>query len=147
MVEDGKLVGDHLDQQAVVEPAPQNLRDGAALGAPVRVGMRSYVPRSRITLLEQGTHLGLGSCAPLLLRCSRNGHGRLTTIDVDAEAGYLIGEPWASVIDRRTGSSIDVLAGLSNVDMFLHDSLHTYDYETKKKRTTLRSSRTWTPKQ
>ena len=39
--------------------------------------------------------------------CCKNGHGRLTTIDIDADAGYLIAEPWASVIDRRTGSSVD----------------------------------------
>ena len=79
--------------------------------------------------METGTHLGLGSCiiAAALLR---NGHGRLTTIDVDADAGYLITEPWASVIDRRIGSSVDELASLRDVGMFLHDSLHTYEYET-----------------
>jgi Methyltransferase domain len=81
-------------------------------------------------VVETGTHLGLGSCA-IAAALLRNGHGRLTTIDVDPEAGYLIGEPWASVIDRRTGSSIDVLAELNEVDMFLHDSLHTYDYEAR----------------
>ncbi len=81
-------------------------------------------------VVETGTHLGLGSCA-IAAALLRNGHGRLTTIDVDPEAGYLIGEPWASVIDRRTGSSIDVLAELNDVDMFLHDSLHTYDYEAR----------------
>lgn len=81
-------------------------------------------------VVETGTHLGLGSCV-IAAALLRNGHGRLTTVDVDAEAGYLIGQPWASVIDRRTGSSIDVLGTLSGVDMFLHDSLHTYDYETK----------------
>ncbi len=81
-------------------------------------------------VVETGTHLGLGSCA-LAAALLRNGHGRLTTIDIDPEAGYLIGEPWASVIDRRTGSSIEVLADLDEVDIFLHDSLHTYDYESK----------------
>ena len=81
-------------------------------------------------VVETGTHLGLGSCA-IAAALLRNGHGRLTTIDIDPEAGYLIGEPWSSVIDCRTGSSIDVLAELSDVDMFLHDSLHTYDYETR----------------
>jgi Methyltransferase domain len=81
-------------------------------------------------VVETGTHLGLGSCA-IAAALLRNGHGRLTTIDIDAEAGYLIGEPWAEVIDRRTGSSIDILAELADVDMFLHDSLHTYDYEAK----------------
>jgi hypothetical protein len=80
-------------------------------------------------VVETGTHLGLGSSA-IAAALLRNGHGRLTTIDVDPDAGYLIGEPWASVIDRRTGSSIEVLAGMRDVDMFLHDSLHTYDYET-----------------
>ena len=81
-------------------------------------------------VVETGTHLGLGSCV-IAAALLRNGHGRLTTIDIDPEAGYLIGEPWASVIDRRVGSSIDMLADLRDVDVFLHDSLHTYDYETK----------------
>jgi Methyltransferase domain len=81
-------------------------------------------------VVETGTHLGLGSCA-IAAALLRNGHGRLTTIDIDPEAGHLIGEPWASVIDRRSGSSVDMLADLRDVDLFLHDSLHTYDYETK----------------
>jgi methyltransferase family protein len=81
-------------------------------------------------VVETGTQLGLGSCA-IAAALLRNGHGRLTTIDIDPEAGYLIGEPWVSVIDRRTGSSLDILAGLQDVDMFIHDSLHTYDYESK----------------
>ena len=84
-------------------------------------------------VVETGTHLGLGSCiiAAALLR---NGHGRLTTIDVDSDAGYLITEPWAGVIDRRIGSSVDELASLRDIGMFLHDSLHTYDYETSEAR-------------
>lgn len=81
-------------------------------------------------VVETGTHLGLGSCV-IAAALLRNGHGRLTTIDIDPEAGYLIGEPWASVVDRRTGSSVDVLAEMKEVDVFLHDSLHTYDYETR----------------
>lgn len=80
-------------------------------------------------VVETGTHLGLGSCA-IAAALLRNGHGRLTTIDVDPDAGYLIGEQWATVVDRRTGSSVELLAELTDVDMFLHDSLHTYDYET-----------------
>jgi predicted O-methyltransferase YrrM len=81
-------------------------------------------------VVETGTHLGLGSSV-IAAALLRNGHGRLTTIDIDPEAGYLIGEPWASAIDRRVGSSIDILKALGSVDIFLHDSLHTYDYETK----------------
>jgi predicted O-methyltransferase YrrM len=81
-------------------------------------------------VVETGTHLGLGSCA-IAAALLRNGHGRLTTIDIDSESGHLIGEPWGKVIDRRIGSSTDLLAKLTDIDMFLHDSLHTYDYETK----------------
>ncbi|MGP7997908.1 MAG: class I SAM-dependent methyltransferase [Streptosporangiaceae bacterium] len=79
-------------------------------------------------VVETGTHLGLGSCV-IAAALIRNGHGRLTTIDIDPKAGYLIGPPYASVIDRRTGSSVDALAGMRDVDVFLHDSLHTYEYE------------------
>ena len=79
-------------------------------------------------VVETGTHLGLGSCA-IAAALLRNGHGRLTTIDIDADAGYLIGGPWADVIDRRTGSSVEILKELADVDIFLHDSLHTYEYE------------------
>jgi predicted O-methyltransferase YrrM len=81
-------------------------------------------------IVETGTHLGLGSCA-IAAALLRNGHGRLTTIDVDPAAGYLIGEPWADVVDRRTGNSVELLAELNDVDMFLHDSLHTYEHETR----------------
>lgn len=80
-------------------------------------------------VVETGTHLGLGSCA-IAAALLRNGHGRLTTIDVDQKAGYLIGGQWADVIDRRTGGSVDILKELTDVDIFLHDSLHTYEYET-----------------
>lgn len=79
-------------------------------------------------VVETGTHLGLGSCV-IAAALLRNGHGRLTTIDIDPEAGYLIDGPWADVIDRRTGSSTDLLAGTRDVGLFLHDSLHTYEYE------------------
>jgi hypothetical protein len=81
-------------------------------------------------VVETGTHLGLGSCV-IAAALLRNGHGFLTTIDIDPEAGYLIGEPWAGVIDHRTDNSVDALGKLDDVDMFLHDSLHTYDYETE----------------
>jgi Methyltransferase domain len=80
-------------------------------------------------VVETGTHLGLGSCA-IAAALLRNGRGRLTTIDIDPNAGYLIGGPWADVIECRTGSSVKQLAELADVDIFLHDSLHTYEYET-----------------
>jgi hypothetical protein len=81
-------------------------------------------------VVETGTHLGLGSCV-IAAALLRNGHGRLATIDIDDDSGYLIGEPWMEVVDRHVGSSLDVLEKLRDVDMFLHDSLHTHEYETK----------------
>jgi hypothetical protein len=81
-------------------------------------------------VVETGTQLGLGSCA-IAAALLQNGHGRLTTIDTDPEAGYLIEEPWASVVDRRIADSVQVLEELRDVDMFLHDSLHTYEHETR----------------
>ncbi|HEV3382277.1 MAG TPA: class I SAM-dependent methyltransferase [Trebonia sp.] len=81
-------------------------------------------------IVETGTHLGLGSCV-IAAALLRNGHGRLTTIDIDGDSGYLIAEPWGGVIDKRVGSSVAELAHLHDVDIFLHDSLHTYEYETK----------------
>jgi Methyltransferase domain len=79
-------------------------------------------------VVEAGTYLGLGSCV-IAAALLRNGHGRLTTIDIDPDAGHLITQPWASVIDRHTGSSVKLLADLQDVGMFVHDSLYAYDYE------------------
>ena len=81
-------------------------------------------------VVETGTHLGLGSCV-IAAALLKNGHGRLTTIDIDADSGYLIADPWASVINRRIGSSVTELAAMRDVGLFLHDSLHTYDYEAR----------------
>ncbi len=94
-----------------------------------RLGWYALVRATRPDhVVETGTHLGLGSCV-IAAALLRNGGGRLTTIDVDADAGYLIGQPWSSVIDRRIEASVAALATMSAVDMFLHDSLHTYEYE------------------
>jgi predicted O-methyltransferase YrrM len=123
----------HLAEQ-LTKRLSSNPRHGVCATEPHwarRLGWYSFVRAAQPHhVVETGTHLGLGSCV-IAAALLRNGRGRLTTIDVDPDAGYLIGEPWASVIDRRIDSSIDMLAELQDVDMFLHDSLHTYDYETK----------------
>ena len=80
-------------------------------------------------IVETGTDKGLGSCvfAAALLR---NGHGRVTTVDVNPDSGYLITGRYANVVDRVMGDSIDVLrSGSTPVDLFLHDSLHTFEHE------------------
>ena len=126
--EDAKLI-DHLTRRLSSNPrrgiGPREPHWGRRGGwyALVRAVQPDHI-------VETGTHLGLGSSV-IAAALLRNGHGHLTTIDIDPEAGYLLGEPWSSVVDCRTGSSVDILAELREVDVFLHDSLHTYDYETR----------------
>jgi nucleoside-diphosphate-sugar epimerase len=82
-------------------------------------------------VVETGTDKGLGSCV-LAAALLRNRHGRLTTIDINPESGYLIQPPYASVVDRRISDSVQALTGLGvEVDLFLHDSDHSPEYEGK----------------
>jgi predicted O-methyltransferase YrrM len=81
-------------------------------------------------VVETGTDKGLGSVV-LAAALLRNGHGRLTTIDVNPSNGYLITGRYTEVIDRLIGDSAAVVReGTSPVDVFLHDSLHTFEHET-----------------
>jgi predicted O-methyltransferase YrrM len=80
-------------------------------------------------VVETGTDKGLGSCV-LAAALLRNGAGRLTTVDINPEAGYLVSGAYAGVVDRVTGDSLAGLAGLDReVDLFLHDSDHAAAYE------------------
>ena len=59
----------------------------------------------------------------------RNGRGQLATIDIHPDSGYLISGPYAKVADRIVGDSIAALGDVRGVDIFLHDSLHTFEHE------------------
>ena len=81
-------------------------------------------------VVETGTDKGLGSCV-LAAALLANGAGRLVTIDVNDDSGYLIAGRYATVTERVVGDSVAVLRGLAaEVDVFLHDSLHTFEHET-----------------
>ena len=85
-------------------------------------------------VVETGTDKGLGTCviAAALLRNAAEGRpGRVTSIDINPEAGYLTrADPWAAVIDLVIGDSVAVLAGLTEpVGLFLHDSDHSAAHE------------------
>ena len=81
-------------------------------------------------VVETGTDKGLGSVV-LAAALLRNGTGRLTTIDVNPESGYLVTGRYGSVVDRLVGDSLAEIGRLDGaVDVFLHDSLHTFEYET-----------------
>jgi Methyltransferase domain len=79
-------------------------------------------------VVETGTDKGLGSVV-LAAALLRNGFGRLTTIDNNPASGYLISGAYAPVINRVIGDSVSTLASLRDVDIFLHDSDHSADYE------------------
>jgi predicted O-methyltransferase YrrM len=72
-------------------------------------------------VVETGTDKGLGACvvAAALLR---NGHGRLTSVDTNPDAGYLIDGAYGSVVDRQIADSLDLLPRLTApIDLFLHE--------------------------
>jgi predicted O-methyltransferase YrrM len=90
--------------------------------------------RGPARVVETGTDKGLGTCviAAALLRNAAEGRpGRVTSVDINPEAGYLTrAEPWSGVIDLVVGDSVAALAALAvPVDMFLHDSDHSPGHE------------------
>jgi predicted O-methyltransferase YrrM len=96
-----------------------------------RVGWYALVRSLRPErVVETGTDKGLGSVV-LAAALLRNGAGRLTTIDVNEESGYLVTGRYGTVVDRVVGDSVTEIGRLDGgVDVFLHDSLHTFEYET-----------------
>ncbi|MEV1331084.1 class I SAM-dependent methyltransferase [Micromonospora costi] len=100
-----------------------------------RIGWYAIVRATRPShVVETGVDKGLGSCvlASALLRNADEGHpGRLTSLDINPEAGYLArAEPWSEVVDLVIGDSIASIAALDRpVDLFLHDSDHSRAHE------------------
>ncbi|MCZ7420614.1 class I SAM-dependent methyltransferase [Verrucosispora sp. WMMA2121] len=100
-----------------------------------RIGWYAIVRARRPKhIVETGVDKGLGSCvlAAALLRNAAEGHpGRVSSIDINPEAGYLARtEPWSEVIDLVIGDSVESINALDRpVDLFLHDSDHSRAYE------------------
>ena len=128
-----ELDGDWELRQHIEDATAASARRGLA-DREVRYGRRlgwyALVRGLRPDLVvETGTDKGLGSCV-LAAALLRNGSGELLTIDVNPGSGYLVDGKYAEVVDRRLGSSLEVLAGRDRkVDMFLHDSDHSPGYE------------------
>ncbi|SDX93439.1 Predicted O-methyltransferase YrrM [Micromonospora pattaloongensis] len=100
-----------------------------------RIGWYAIVRAKRPAhVVETGVDKGLGSCvlAAALLRNAAEGHpGRVTSLDINPEAGYLAkASPWSDVVDLVIGDSIASIGALDRpVDMFLHDSDHSVAHE------------------
>jgi hypothetical protein len=123
----------HIEAAPAAAPrrglADRTVRYGRRLGwyAMVRASRPAHV-------VETGTDKGLGTCvlAAALLRNAADGHpGRVTSIDINPEAGYLArAAPWSGVVDMVLGDSAAEIGGLTtSVDLFLHDSDHSAAHE------------------
>lgn len=80
-------------------------------------------------VVETGTDKGLGTCV-IAAALLRNGHGRLTTIDINPDAGCLIGDQYAKVVDVEIGDSTTILPRLGKpIDLFFHDVHYSAEQE------------------
>jgi predicted O-methyltransferase YrrM len=100
-----------------------------------RIGWYAMVrARKPAHVVETGVDKGLGTCvlaAALLRNAAEGAPGRVTSLDVNPEAGYLAkARPWSDVVDLVIGDSIAAIGALDRpVDMFLHDSDHSVAHE------------------
>jgi predicted O-methyltransferase YrrM len=104
-----------------------------------RIGWYAFVRALRPHhIVETGTDKGLGSCV-LGAAVLANGTGKLTTIDINPKSGYLISGAYARVVNRVIDDSLHALRGVEAVDLFLHDSDHSLEYEGKEYETVANS--------
>nr|MDT0662212.1 class I SAM-dependent methyltransferase [Micromonospora sp. DSM 115978] len=100
-----------------------------------RIGWYAMVRALRPAhIVETGVDKGLGTCvlaAALLRNAAEGDPGRVTSLDINPEAGYLArAQPWSDVVDLVIGDSISSINDLDRpVDMFLHDSDHSVGHE------------------
>ena len=75
------------------------------------------------------TGIGRGVTATFILAALlKNGKGKLISIDKGADTGQLVINGLKVNWDKRVGKTSDVLPTITEpIDIFLHDSLHTYD--------------------
>lgn len=124
---------DHI-KRATASSARRGLADREVKFAR-RIGWYAIVRTKRPAhVVETGVDKGLGTCviAAALLRNAAEGYpGRVTSLDINPEAGYLTkAEPWSSVVDLIIGDSLVSIERLDRpVDLFLHDSDHSVEHE------------------
>jgi predicted O-methyltransferase YrrM len=136
----------HLGEIAADEALREHIRSRTAASArrgladreiryARRVGWYAILrARKPAHVVETGVDKGLGTAvlAAALLRNAEEGQpGRVTAIDINPEAGYLVRDGRVStVVDLVYADSVATLAGLDRpVDVFLHDSDHSVEHE------------------
>jgi predicted O-methyltransferase YrrM len=116
--------------QATVAASPRRGLADREVRYARRIGWYAIVrSRKPAHVVETGVDKGLGTVvlAAALLRNAGEGQpGRLTSLDINPEAGYLAAAaPWNAVVDLVIGDSLASIAALDRlVDLFLHDSDH-----------------------
>ncbi|PXY32085.1 class I SAM-dependent methyltransferase [Prauserella muralis] len=92
--------------------------------------VRALKPRH---VVESGIDKGLGSCliAAALRRNAGEGRpGRLSALDINPDAGYLVQGAYRDYVDIRRGDSLETIPALTEpVDVFIHDSWHSPEHE------------------
>jgi hypothetical protein len=95
------------------------------------------------TVVETGVFDGLSTCY-ILRALNQNESGELISIDINdtsrlpteidpAMTGWLVPDKWQNRWTLKIGDSKEMLPEISNkyqINLFLHDSLHTYDHMT-----------------
>ena len=80
-------------------------------------------------VVETGTDKGLGSLV-IAAALLRNGVGRLTTLDINPDSGYLISGRYANVTQIERGDSLALISQLTEpLELFIHDSDHSAAHE------------------
>jgi len=84
-------------------------------------------------VVESGVDKGLGTCllAAALLRNEADGSpGKAYALDIEPGAGWLVRPPYSSAVEFRVGDSHATLRQMSEqIDLFVHDSDHSYQHE------------------
>jgi predicted O-methyltransferase YrrM len=109
--------------------ADKDVRYGRRIGWYACV--RALKPRH---VVETGVDKGLGSSliAAALMRNFDEGYpGRLSALDINPDAGYLIKGRYRDFVDLIIGDSLETIPSLTEpVDLFIHDSWHSPEHET-----------------
>jgi len=108
-------------------------RFGRRLGWYVLV--RILKPR---VVVESGIDKGLGTCllaAALQRNHTEGSPGRLYALDLQPGAGWLVQAPYDSAVEFRFGDSHATLRKMrEQIDLFVHDSDHSYEHESEEYR-------------
>jgi len=113
------------------------MRRGALVDAEARYGRRVvWYTLIRIcqpeVVVETGVDKGLGTAviASALARNAAEGFpGRCIAIDINPEAGQLVGAEANALVEFCFEDSLTVLDRIESIDLFIHDSNHDYAHE------------------